>query len=160
MGNIGILERDVRWPQTKVHKIFKAPGNNVKENVKINNIPHGSSLNYLQNLRSQVYKPFNMQPILYQNSEAITLNKLTHSYNAKKVYKSMGGVSQFIFVQLCRSSVCNQVPHITEYQTEQRRTPHEAGKNSYNSSAQERKHQRVWKLQKNKFIEFRLQNLC
>jgi hypothetical protein len=46
--------------------------NDVKENVKINNTPHGTRLMYFQNLGYQVNGPFNMQPSLCQ-----TLNGLT-----------------------------------------------------------------------------------
>jgi hypothetical protein len=36
-------------------------------NVKINNMPHGTWLNYFQNLQSQADETFNMQASLHKN---------------------------------------------------------------------------------------------
>jgi hypothetical protein len=61
----------------QAYKILEKLGNNVKENVKLNSIPHGTWLNYFQNLWSQVDEPFDLLQSLYHNTEALTLNEVT-----------------------------------------------------------------------------------
>jgi hypothetical protein len=46
--------------------------NDINGNVEINNILHGTWFNYFQ-----VEESHNIQPCLYQNTNAITLNELT-----------------------------------------------------------------------------------
>jgi hypothetical protein len=53
------LEKDMTRPQPQVCKILKKLGNDVKENVTINNMLHGMWLNYFQNIWSHVDKSFN-----------------------------------------------------------------------------------------------------
>jgi hypothetical protein len=46
---VSSLERDVTRPQPQAYKILKKLFTSVTENVSINNIPHGTWLNYFQN---------------------------------------------------------------------------------------------------------------
>jgi len=76
-GKLLYLKKRCNKTPPKAYKILKKLGNNVKENVKLSNIPHGTWFSYFQNLWSQVDESFNMQSSLYQNNEAITENKFT-----------------------------------------------------------------------------------
>jgi hypothetical protein len=69
------LRDETRLPAPSIQNLKKMT-NSIKENIKINNIPHGSWLNYFQNPWSQVDESCNMQPPSYQNSEATTLHFL------------------------------------------------------------------------------------
>jgi hypothetical protein len=78
-GKLLYLKKRCNKTPPKAYKILKKLGNNVTENVKINNIPHRTWLNCSHNLWSQADELCNTQTSLYKNNEAITLNELNSS---------------------------------------------------------------------------------